>query len=101
MDFLSASEIAKKWNISDRMVRNYCANGKINGAFLVGKTWNIPADAVKPGRKKKLEFRSNELLKALKEQKEIKLSGGIYHKTQRKLIKEEIKWHTIQECSVR
>lgn len=82
MDFLSASEIAKKWNISDRMVRNYCANGKINGAILVGKTWNIPADAVKPGRKKKLEFRSNELLKALKEQKEIKLSGGIYHKTQ-------------------
>ena len=42
MKFLSVSEIAKKWNISDRSVRNYCAHGRIAGAFLTGKTWNIP-----------------------------------------------------------
>ena len=46
MRYLSVTEIAKKWNVSDRMVRNYCAQGRIPGAFLTGKTWNIPADAI-------------------------------------------------------
>lgn len=82
MDFLSVSQIAKKWNMSDRSVRNYCAQGRIKGAFLTGKTWNIPADSVKPERTNKSQFSSNELLNILKEQKDMKLSGGIYHKTQ-------------------
>lgn len=79
MNYVSVSEIAKKWNVSDRMVRDYCANGKIPGAFLTGKTWNVPSDAVKPTRKKTF---ANPVLTALKEQKDMNLSGGIYHKTQ-------------------
>lgn len=82
MEFVSVSEIAKKWNISDRMVRNYCANGRIQGAFLIGKTWNIPKDAIKPERETSKPFSDNFLLNILKEQKDIKLNGGIYHKTQ-------------------
>lgn len=82
MNYISVAEVAKKWNVSDRMVRNYCTNGKIPGAFLVGKTWNIPSDAVKPQRKSKKAFGNNPLLKALQEQKDGNLSGGIYHKTQ-------------------
>ena len=82
MKFLSVSEIAKKWNISDRSVRNYCAHGRIPGAFLTGKTWNIPADAIKPEREKLKPFSNNPLLNILKEQKDMKLNGGIYHKTQ-------------------
>ena len=82
MKFLSVSEIAKKWNISDRSVRNYCAHGRIPGAFLTGKTWNIPADVIKPERKKLKPFSDNPLLNILKEQKDMKLNGGIYHKTQ-------------------
>ena len=35
-----------------RTVRNWCAVGKIKGAFLTGKTWNIPEDAVRPRRGK-------------------------------------------------
>ena len=50
MEFLSVAQIAKKWNISQRMVRSYCSSGRIDGAFLTGKTWNIPAGAVKPER---------------------------------------------------
>ena len=46
MKYLTTSEIAKKWNISERSVRNYCANGRVDGAFLTGKTWNIPAVTV-------------------------------------------------------
>jgi len=80
--FLSVAEIAKKWGISDRSVRNYCAHGRIKGAFITGKTWNIPADVVKPERENKAKFSDNELLNVLKEQKDMKLKGGIYHKTQ-------------------
>ena len=42
MRYLSVTEIAKKWDVSERSVRNYCAQGRVNGAFLTGKTWNIP-----------------------------------------------------------
>lgn len=82
MRYLSVAEVAKKWNVSERNVRNYCARGRIAGAFLTGKTWNIPAHAEKPERvnKKKEEFVT--LLDILKEQKASKYAGGIYHKTQ-------------------
>ncbi len=82
MEYLSVSEIAKKWNLSDRSVRNYCSQGKIKGAFLTGKTWNIPAGAVKPQRENSKLKTDNELLNALRDQKSSKLKGGIYHKTQ-------------------
>lgn len=52
MQYLSVTEIAKKWNVSERSVRNYCAQGRVNGAFLTGKTWNIPENAKKPERTK-------------------------------------------------
>lgn len=80
MEFLSVTEISKKWGISERTVRNYCAKGKIQGAFLTGKTWNIPTDAIKP--EGKIQFSDNNLLNILKEQKDMKLKGGIYHKIQ-------------------
>ncbi len=82
MAFLSVAEIAKKWKISERSVRNYCAQGRIAGAFLTGKTWNIPEDALKPNRASNKVFSDNTLLNILKEEKDMKLKGGIYHKTQ-------------------
>ena len=81
MDYISVIEFAKKYGISERTARNYCANGKIEGAFLTGKTWNIPVDAVLPGRKT-ANKRSSPLLSALREQKSMKLKGSIYHRTQ-------------------
>lgn len=80
MDYLSVKEWAEKHNIAERTARNYCAQGKIEGAFLVGKTWNIPADAVQPKRKKSINI--SPLLKILREQKESKMKGGIYHRIQ-------------------
>lgn len=81
MEYISVIEFAKKYGISERTARNYCANGKIEGAFLTGKTWNIPADAALPGRKATKKSLS-PLLSTLKEQKEMKLKGSIYHRTQ-------------------
>ena len=82
MNFLSVSEIAKLWNLSERSVRNYCAEGRIPGAYLVGKTWMIPSDAVKPDRKARVSNNNKTLLDILKLEKESKLKGGIYHKVQ-------------------
>ena len=82
MRYLSVAEIAKKWDVSERSVRNYCAQGRVNGAFLTGKTWNIPESAEKPERTNKRKAGPITLLDILKEQKASRYSGGIYHKTQ-------------------
>lgn len=81
MKYLSVAEISAKWNISERTVRNYCASGRIPGAFLDGKTWRIPEDAQRPARKKK-NTAPRTLLEVLREEKESKTKGGIYHKVQ-------------------
>ncbi len=82
MGYISVAETAQKWNISERSVRNYCANGRIEGAFLDGKTWNIPENAMKPERLNKKSDKSETLLQILQREKQRKYSGGIYHKTQ-------------------
>ena len=81
MEYISVSKFAEKYGISERTARNYCAQGKIEGAFLTGKTWNIPSDAVLPKRGENKK-KPSPLLKALREQKASQLKGGIYHRTQ-------------------
>lgn len=79
MDYITVSQFADEHGISERTVRNWCAAGKIEGAFLSGKTWNLPADTSVP-RKGKRPL--SPLLKRLIQEKEGKISGGIYHRTQ-------------------
>lgn len=82
MKYRLASEIAKKWNVSERSVRNYCAQDRVPGAYLNGKTWNIPEDAKKPERSNGKKEKKPTLLEILQEERGSKYSGGIYHKTQ-------------------
>lgn len=79
MDFITVTQFAEQHNLSERTVRNWCAAGKIDGAFLTGKTWNIPVDASLP---RKGKVKASPLLRRLREEKEGKVSGGIYHRTQ-------------------
>ena len=79
MDYISVTKYAEKYGISERTARNYCATGKIDGVFLTGKTWNIPADASLPSKGKQ---HLSPLIQRLREEKESKLRGGIYHRTQ-------------------
>ncbi|MDD6356934.1 MAG: Fic family protein [Bacteroidales bacterium] len=79
MDYISVVQFAEKYGISARTARNYCASGKISGAFLTGKTWNIPADAAMPRRGK---GRVSPLLERLRQEWEARMKGGIYHRTQ-------------------
>jgi len=81
MKYISVTEFAAKYDISERTARNYCSLGKIEGATLVGKTWNIPAEAELPGRKPR-QRKAMPLLVVLRQEKEAKLKGSIYHKTQ-------------------
>ncbi|MBQ9752659.1 MAG: Fic family protein [Paludibacteraceae bacterium] len=79
MEYISVSQFAEKYGVSERTARNYCATGKIEGAFLVGKTWNIPVSATLP---KKGKAKVSPLLSRLREEKESRLKGGIYHRVQ-------------------
>ncbi len=79
MEYISVIQFAEKYGISERTARNYCATGKIDGAFLTGKTWNIPANADLPKKGKK---KLSPLLIRLREEKASKMKGGIYHRTQ-------------------
>lgn len=81
MGFISVKEYARLRGIAERTVRNYCVQGKLPGAVLVGKSWSIPVDAPLPGRVN-ARVRISPLLKALREQKETKIKGGVYHRTQ-------------------
>ncbi|MBR2490686.1 MAG: Fic family protein [Ruminiclostridium sp.] len=82
MIYLSVAQIAEKWNISERSVRSYCAEGRVPGAVLVGKTWTIPADAEKPSRARRKTAAPATLLEVLKAEMAAKRTGGIYHKIQ-------------------
>ena len=81
MKYISVSETAKKWGISERSVRNYCAEGRVAGARIVGKTWEIPDVAEKPERAVRSD-KKRTLLGGLREEKSARLSGGIYHRIQ-------------------
>ena len=53
MDYLTTRDMSEIWGITERMVRNYCIQGLIPGAYQTNQTWVIPCDAKKPRRKKR------------------------------------------------
>lgn len=81
-DFVSVKQAADMWGISERSVRNYCAQGRVPGAFITGKTWNIPADAEKPSRIMSAKSKQRGLLQVLRDEKNAGMPGGIYHSLQ-------------------
>ena len=81
MVYKSIEEIAAKWGLSKRTVRDYCAKGRVEGAKMTGGIWRVPEDAVKPER---INRADNEptLLEILRRENKLRLRGGIYHKVQ-------------------
>lgn len=59
MEYITVKEAAKKWNISERLVQKYCAQGHIGGAKKFGVSWGIPQNAVKPADPRKKEESSS------------------------------------------
>ncbi|GKU24327.1 transposase [Clostridium folliculivorans] len=60
MEYLSASQAAEKWNISQRRVQILCSENRIEGAFKVGEVWVIPYDAPKPTDLRKKSNKNEE-----------------------------------------
>ena len=48
MEYMTTKDAVKKWNISERRIRQLLADGRIEGAVKVGNSWSIPIDALKP-----------------------------------------------------
>lgn len=46
--YLSLKETSEKWGLSSRRINTLCLENRIEGAFKVGNSWAIPADAMKP-----------------------------------------------------
>lgn len=61
MKYMTASQAAIKWKISQRRVQILCSEGRIEGVFKLGENWAIPENSEKPadGRTKK-ECKENE-----------------------------------------
>ena len=71
--YISVEEASHAWQISERSVRNYCAQGRVEGALLEGKIWKIPSTAEKPDRKPRHSSAKETLLAFLKREKEAAL----------------------------
>lgn len=48
MEYLTISQVAAEWKISNRRIQVLCSQNRIQGAYQFGRTWAIPADAQKP-----------------------------------------------------
>lgn len=79
MELLSVTQYAELHGVSERTVRNYCATGRLEGAFCVGKRWNIPAQVPLP---RKCRTSHSALLKRLTHEMLSGIKGGIYHRIQ-------------------
>lgn len=82
MRYLSVAELAEKWGVAERTIRNYCAEGRIPGAFRTGRLWCIPEDAVRPSRANQKADAPRTLLEVLCAEKNGGVRGGIYQKVQ-------------------
>ena len=82
MDYITIAEMAERWNISARMIRRYCIDGRINGTIYIDNAWMIPENAEKPERINKKSDEPQILLERLRAEKNSSIKGGIYHKIQ-------------------
>ena len=48
MEYLSVKQTAEKWGVSTKRIQYICKQGRSPGAFIIGNSWAIPADAEKP-----------------------------------------------------
>lgn len=60
MGYMTASQAAEKWDISQRRVQILCAQNRIEGVFKLGDNWAIPDDAAKPDDKRRKADETDE-----------------------------------------
>ena len=78
MNYITASQAAARWGVSEGIVRRYCRDERIPGAYQEFETWYIPENAAKPTRKKKEASQLPKLLKTLIKQRDGRMYRGLY-----------------------
>ncbi|MEG1912574.1 MAG: Dam family site-specific DNA-(adenine-N6)-methyltransferase [Cloacibacillus sp.] len=48
MEYITAQNAAKKWNMSLKQLSFYCLEGLVQGATIINNEWQIPLDSHKP-----------------------------------------------------
>ena len=61
MKYLSVREVAEAWEVSEAMIRKYCAQKRIPGAKQKGGVWVIPNTAKKPSSRMATSSRYEKL----------------------------------------
>ncbi|MBQ6471600.1 MAG: Fic family protein [Victivallales bacterium] len=82
MEYITVAEAAKRWGLSPRSVQIHCEKGNIPGVNLLGKAWQIPANAERPQRKPRAKHLPTSILEVLKSEKRGHIAGGLYHRLQ-------------------
>lgn len=59
MEYITTKEAVKKWNVSERRVRQLLDEGRIKGATKIGNVWTIPKDTKKPTDKRSIKDNKN------------------------------------------
>ena len=67
MEFISTKEASKKWNISERRIRQLLKDERIGGAIKNGNSWNIPVNAIKPIDKRTIKLNEDDFIIDLKD----------------------------------
>lgn len=62
MEFMTTKEAAKKWNVSERRIRQLLISGRIEGAIKNGNSWNIPINTIKPFDKRNIKKNKNDFI---------------------------------------
>ncbi|MDR0723565.1 MAG: Fic family protein [Endomicrobium sp.] len=81
MSSKTVAEMAQILRLTERAVRKYCSQGKID-CIKKGHSYLISEDALPHERKNAKKFSDNNLLNILKNEKDAKIKGRIYHKVQ-------------------
>lgn len=99
-NYISVKKAAEKWGISERMVRRYCTQGRIENAQQGERGWLIPGDAQKPKmivvEKPEPEIWLPPLVRRIRYQRERNNHFGIYE-----YIQIELAYHSNRMASNR
>ena len=86
MNYITVQEAAVKWGISERLVRRYCAEDRIDGLLQIDGVWQIPKKAEKPRHKKTEPTQIPKLLRTLIKQRDGRQYRGLYEYLQINMV---------------
>ena len=78
MKYITVKDAADMWKMSERMVRKYCEQDRIDGAIHAGNVWVIPAKAKRPSEMKGVEIPLTAFAKRVVYQRSKNNHYGIY-----------------------